>query len=85
VGARCSVGSDAVVLCDTEMGEGSRLGSLSLLMHGETLPAGSSWVGSPARRINHFSDAIGQGSSGATESVAEFAVRTGIAAPASVL
>jgi non-ribosomal peptide synthetase-like protein len=51
VGARCSVGSDAVVLCDTEMGEGSRLESLSLLMHGETLPAGSSWVGSPARRM----------------------------------
>jgi non-ribosomal peptide synthetase-like protein len=51
LGAGCSVGTDAVVLYDTRMEDGSRLGDLSLLMKGETLPAGSHWEGSPARRI----------------------------------
>jgi non-ribosomal peptide synthetase-like protein len=55
VGARCTVGSGAVVLYDAEMEEGSKLGSLSLLMKGETLPAWSSWEGSPAR-LNRCSE-----------------------------
>ncbi len=50
LGAGCSVGTDAVVLYGTRMEPGSRLGDLSLLMKGETLPAGGSWHGSPARR-----------------------------------
>ncbi len=49
IGARCSVGGQAVVLYDTEMKEWSSLGSLSLLMKGETLPPGTCWEGSPAR------------------------------------
>jgi non-ribosomal peptide synthetase-like protein len=44
----CSVGCDAVVLYDTHMEAGARLGDLSLLMKGETLPAGTAWEGSPA-------------------------------------
>ena len=38
IGPGCSVGSQAVVLYDTEMREGSSLNSLSLLMKGEVLP-----------------------------------------------
>ncbi len=49
IDAGCTVGGDAVVLYDTHMEPGSKLGSLSLLMKGETLSAGSSWEGSPAR------------------------------------
>jgi non-ribosomal peptide synthetase-like protein len=51
LGPGCSVGTDAVVLYGTRMEAGSRLGDLSLLMKGESLPAGSRWHGSPARRI----------------------------------
>jgi len=48
---KCSVGTDAVVLYDTRMEEGSTLGDLSLLMKGEVLPARTHWEGSPARRL----------------------------------
>jgi len=51
IGAGCAVGADAVVLYDTRMEAGSRLGGLSLLMKGEELPAGTVWQGSPARRV----------------------------------
>jgi len=50
VGHRCTMGAGAVVLYDSEMGDGSSLDALSLLMKGEVLPAGTSWEGSPARR-----------------------------------
>ena len=50
VGANCTVGADAVVLYDTCMEAGAELGALSLLMKGETLPAGTRWEGSPAQR-----------------------------------
>lgn len=49
IGDRCSVGSGAIVLYDTVMEPDSNLGNLSMLMKGESLPAHSSWVGSPAR------------------------------------
>ena len=48
VGANCVVGAGSVVLYDAEMKDGSRLDVLSLLMKGETLPAGTAWAGSPA-------------------------------------
>jgi non-ribosomal peptide synthetase-like protein len=47
VGQRCSVGNMAVVLYDTEMQPGSSVGPLSLLMKGETVPAGTRWLGIP--------------------------------------
>ncbi len=50
VGRNCSVGPGSIVLYDTRMEDGSALGGLSLLMKGETLPAGTRWEGSPARR-----------------------------------
>ena len=48
---RCSVGSSAIVLYDTVMEPDSSLGNLSMLMKGESLPAFSSWVGSPAQAV----------------------------------
>ena len=49
IGARCNVGCLAVVLYDTKMENDSSLGDLSLLMKGESLPAGTRWEGIPAR------------------------------------
>ncbi|MBI3145869.1 MAG: amino acid adenylation domain-containing protein [Pseudogulbenkiania sp.] len=48
VGAGAEVGAYSVVLYDTVMEEGARLDALSLLMKGETLPAGTAWGGVPA-------------------------------------
>ncbi|HKI34046.1 MAG TPA: Pls/PosA family non-ribosomal peptide synthetase [Gemmataceae bacterium] len=50
VGPRCSVGAVSLVLYDTAMDEGAVLGSLSLLMKGEVLPAWTAWEGIPAAR-----------------------------------
>ena len=49
IGARCTVGCLSVVLYDTKMEDDSALGDLSLLMKGESLPAGTRWEGIPAR------------------------------------
>jgi len=48
LGADCVVGAGSVVLYESEMEDGARLGSLSLLMKGEKLPAGTAWSGIPA-------------------------------------
>ena len=45
-----TIGSMSLVLYDTEMGDGSSLGQLSLLMKGESLPPGTRWEGIPAAR-----------------------------------
>ncbi len=50
IGPGCNVGAYSVVLYGSEMEEGARLDSLSLLMKGETLPSSTSWAGIPARR-----------------------------------
>ena|GEM_PF-3465946 len=47
VGLDCEIGTQSIVLYDTEMKDGARVGPLSLLMKGEVLPAGPVWVGSP--------------------------------------
>lgn len=52
IGSDCSVGNMAVVLYATEMKPGSALGSLSVLMKGETLPSATSWMGIPCMRSN---------------------------------
>ena len=49
VGAAASIGSRSVVLYDAEVGPGVSLDSQSLVMKGESLPAGTSWQGIPAR------------------------------------
>ncbi len=48
IGNDCSIGPASVVLYDSTMEDGSRLDGLSLLMKGETLPAGTAWAGIPA-------------------------------------
>ncbi|HEV8637912.1 MAG TPA: thioester reductase, partial [Chloroflexota bacterium] len=50
IGPRCSVGSNSIALYDSTMHAGSKLGRLSLLMKGESLPASTDWVGIPAQR-----------------------------------
>ena len=47
IGEYCSVGNMSVVLYDSEMKPGSRLGPLSLLMKGEILPKGAIAIGIP--------------------------------------
>jgi non-ribosomal peptide synthetase-like protein len=54
IGPGCSVGMDSVVLYGSCMEGQSVLGDLSLLMKGETLPAGTRWEGSPARPSQHL-------------------------------
>ncbi len=49
VGARCAVGPRSVILYDTLVGDDARLDGLSLVMKGESIPAGTSWRGIPAR------------------------------------
>ena len=51
IGERCTVGNMSVVLYDTVMAKGSHLGSLSLLMKGETLPRRGMWSGIPCRAM----------------------------------
>lgn len=47
IGNDCSVGNMAVILYDTEMGDGSSIGPLSLLMKGETIEKMSRFEGVP--------------------------------------
>ncbi len=47
VGDDCSIGNMAVTLYGSEMKSGSKLGPLSVLMKGETLPSQTSWHGIP--------------------------------------
>lgn len=48
----CSIGDASIVLYDTVMENYSTLGSLSLLMKGEILPANTHWEGIPAQSTN---------------------------------
>ena len=49
IGPRATIGSLAIVLYDSVVEADAQLGDLSVLMKGETLPAGTAWEGSPAR------------------------------------
>ena len=50
LGARSSMGPHSIALPGAALQDDARLGSLSLVMKGETIPAGPPWAGSPARR-----------------------------------
>lgn len=50
IGKGCSVGGMAVVLYDSVMEDRSALDSLSILMKSETLPAGTTFRGAPAKK-----------------------------------
>ena len=48
IGARVTVGVRSTILYDAQVGDGARLGPLTLVAKGERLPAGTRWEGSPA-------------------------------------
>ena len=49
LGSRSTLGPASIALPGAQLANGARLGSLSLVMKGETIPAGLPWAGSPAR------------------------------------
>ena len=49
IGARTSVGAASTILYDSSVGDDARLGPLTLVTKGESIPASSYWTGSPAR------------------------------------
>ena len=51
IGARTSVGAASTILYDTVVGDDSRLGPLTLVAKGESIPPASCWTGSPARPL----------------------------------
>jgi non-ribosomal peptide synthetase-like protein len=51
IGDECSVGNMSVVLYDSTMKRGASIGSLSLLMKGETLAENTRWLGIPTRQV----------------------------------
>jgi non-ribosomal peptide synthetase-like protein len=57
VGAGATLGTRAIVLYDSVVGEDVSLGSLSLLMKGEHLTAGTRWRGIPAQTVTTTADA----------------------------
>ena len=48
VGKGVTVGAGSTVLYDTHVGDFARLGPLTVVMKGETIPAHSEWIGTPA-------------------------------------
>jgi acetyltransferase-like isoleucine patch superfamily enzyme len=51
VGNDVTIGAGSTVLYDTQLGDGSVIGPLTLVMKGEELPMRTSWVGSPAQPV----------------------------------
>jgi non-ribosomal peptide synthetase-like protein len=48
IGSRVSIGACSTILYDTHVGDGVRLGPLTLIAKGERLPANTRWEGAPA-------------------------------------
>ena len=51
IGARVTVGARSTILYDTTVGDGARLGPLTLVAKGERLPPATRWTGSPASPV----------------------------------
>jgi non-ribosomal peptide synthetase-like protein len=51
IGARVSIGARSTILYDTQVGDGVRLGPLTLVAKGERIPANTRWEGSPATPV----------------------------------
>ena len=51
IGAACSIGARSIILYGSEIGNGSRIEPLSLIMKGEILPENKSWSGSPVKAV----------------------------------
>lgn len=52
LGKGVTVGAGSTVLYDTHVGDYARLGPLTVVMKGETIPAHSEWIGAPAEPVN---------------------------------
>jgi len=48
IGRGVNVGPRSTILYDTHVEERAVLGPLTLVLKGETIPAGQAWMGSPA-------------------------------------
>lgn len=57
VGKGVAVGAGSTVLYDTHVGDYARLGPLTVVMKGETIPAHSEWVGAPAEPAEALAEA----------------------------
>lgn len=51
IGARVTVGARSTVLYGAEVGDGARLGAMTLVMKGESIPPNSDWAGAPAAAV----------------------------------
>lgn len=51
VGKGVTLGAGSTILYDTHVGDFARLGPLTVVMKGETIPQASEWVGSPAEPV----------------------------------
>jgi serine acetyltransferase len=49
VGTGVTVGANATVLYDTQIGDYAQLGPLTIVMKGEHIPAHTQWIGAPAQ------------------------------------
>jgi len=53
IGSGVTVGSGSTVLYDTHIGDFARLGPLTIVMKGESIPAHTEWTGAPAMPTRH--------------------------------
>ncbi|MBB3610722.1 Pls/PosA family non-ribosomal peptide synthetase [Rhizobium sp. BK602] len=51
IGKGVSVGSGSTVLYEANVGDFAEIGPLTLVMKGESIPAGTSWAGTPAQAV----------------------------------
>jgi non-ribosomal peptide synthetase-like protein len=51
LGRGVTVGAGSTVLYDTHIGDYARLGPLTVVMKGESIPANSEWIGAPAEPL----------------------------------
>ena len=58
VGKGVTVGAGSTVLYDTHVGDYARLGPLTVVMKGESIPAHSEWVGAPAEPAAALDNAV---------------------------
>ncbi|MDJ1633921.1 Pls/PosA family non-ribosomal peptide synthetase [Rhizobium rhizogenes] len=70
IGAGVTIGSGSTVLHDASVGDFAEIGLLTFVMKGETIPAGTSWAGTPAQAVHATQDAVPANQSEALPSAA---------------
>ncbi len=75
IGRGVTIGTAAILLYDTKVGDFARIQPLSVVMKGETIPAHTAWAGAPVRRvpISPQSDAVQQTEQPTLQAAAEHA------------